>query len=295
MNSTLPTSNQTTKAALWTIPCASVSANRTRTSVENPNSDTPGLYDDAVATDQVRRLAELVQSAEEVVVLTGAGISTESGIPDYRSQTGLWTRVDPMEYASIDAFRSDPAKVWGHYGPRLEMLLAAEPNEGHRALAELEERGIVRAVVTQNIDMLHTRAGSRDVVEVHGSIRTASCQVCGARYTVEQVLARLPFPQCDACEGVLKPDVVFFGELLPQRAIDRAYELADSADLLLVVGSTLEVYPVAALPETTLAHGGRLAIVNRGGTQYDRHADVVVDAGAGETLRALADALVSAR
>jgi NAD-dependent deacetylase len=248
-----------------------------------------------VATDQVRRLAELVQSAEEVVVLTGAGISTESGIPDYRSQTGLWTRVDPMEYASIDAFRSDPAKVWGHYGPRLEMLLAAEPNEGHRALAELEERGIVRAVVTQNIDMLHTRAGSRDVVEVHGSIRTASCQVCGARYTVEQVLARLPFPQCDACDGVLKPDVVFFGELLPQRAIDRAYELADSADLLLVVGSTLEVYPVAALPETTLAHGGRLAIVNRGGTQYDRHADVVVDAGAGETLRALADALVSAR
>jgi len=263
--------------------------------VENPKSDTPGLYDGAVATDHVKRLAELVQSADDVVVLTGAGISTESGIPDYRSQTGLWTRVDPMEYASIEAFRSDPAKVWSHYGPRLEMLLAAEPNDGHRALAELEECGIVRALVTQNIDMLHTRAGSRDVVEVHGSIRTASCRVCGLRYTVEQVLERLPFPQCEVCDGVLKPDVVFFGELLPQRAIDRAYELADAADLLLVVGSTLEVYPVAALPETTLAHGGELAIVNRGGTQYDAHAALVVDAGAGETLRALADALVAAR
>jgi NAD-dependent deacetylase len=237
----------------------------------------------------------VVQAADTCVVLTGAGISTESGIPDYRSQTGLWTRVDPMEYASIEAFRSDPGKVWSHYGPRLEMLLAAEPNDGHRALAELEERGSVRAIVTQNIDMLHTRAGSRDVVEVHGSIRTASCQVCGMRYTVEQVLELLPFPKCRVCDGVLKPDVVFFGELLPQRAIDRAYELADTADLLLVVGSTLEVYPVAALPETTLAHGGKLAIVNRGGTQYDRFADVVVAAGAGETLRALADVLVSAR
>ena len=226
-----------------------------------------------------------------VAVLTGAGCSTESGIPDYRSQTGLWTRVDPMEYASIAAFRSDPAKVWSHYGPRLESLLAAEPNDGHRALAELEERGEVGAVVTQNIDMLHTRAGSEAVVEVHGSIRTASCRVCGMRYTVEQALELLPLPTCTVCEGMLKPDVVFFGELLPQGAIDRAYELASGADLLLVVGSTLEVYPVAGLPEATLANGGRIAIVNRGSTQYDGTAAVAIDAGAGETLRALADAL----
>jgi NAD-dependent protein deacetylase/lipoamidase len=249
------------------------------------------LYDATVVTDAVSRLAELVRDARACVVLTGAGISTESGIPDYRSQTGLWTRIDPMEYASIDAFRSDPAKVWSHYGPRLESLLAAEPNEGHRALAELQERGIVHAIVTQNVDMLHTRAGSRDVVEVHGSIRTASCQVCGARYTVDQVLELLPFPTCPVCDGVLKPDVVFFGELLPQRAMDQAYELAAAADLLLVVGSTLEVYPVAGLPETTLTSGGRLAIVNRGSTQYDDAADVVIDDGAGATLSALADQL----
>jgi NAD-dependent deacetylase len=242
----------------------------------------------------VDALVELVRDAETCVVLTGAGVSTESGIPDYRGEDGLWKRVDPMKYASIEAFRSDPEEVWRRYGPRLESLLAAEPNDGHRALAELEERGRVHALVTQNVDMLHTRAGSRDVTEVHGSIRTASCQGCGARYTVQQVLELLPFPQCAACKNVLKPDVVFFGEILPQRAIDRAFELAEAADVLLVVGSTLEVYPVAGMPDATLSAGGALAIVNKGPTQYDHVANIRIDASAGETLRAVADALVSA-
>ncbi len=242
----------------------------------------------------VDALVDLLRSAESCVVLTGAGISTDSGIPDYRGENGLWKRIDPMKYASIEAFRADPQEVWRNYGPRLESLLAAEPNEGHRALAELEERGIVRALVTQNVDMLHTRAGSRDVTEVHGSIRTASCQACGARYTVQQVLELLPYPTCTACQNVLKPDVVFFGELLSQPVIDRAFELAESADVLLVVGSTLEVYPVAGMPDLTLSSGGALAIVNKGPTQYDHVATVRIDGGAGETLRALADALVSA-
>jgi NAD-dependent deacetylase len=241
----------------------------------------------------IERLADLVRDAGVCVVLTGAGISTESGIPDFRSATGLWSRVDPMEYASLDAFQSDPEKVWSHYGPRIEMLLAAEPNDGHRALAELEERGFVHAVVTQNIDTLHTRAGSREVVEVHGSVRTASCPRCGERVGVERVLELLPVPACPVCGAVLKPDVVFFGELLPVAAIERATTLAASADLLLVVGSSLEVYPVAGLPETTLQSGGEVAIVNRGETQYDDRAAVVIDAPAGETLRALATALQS--
>ena len=239
----------------------------------------------------MRRLAELVQAAETCVVLTGAGISTESGIPDYRSQTGLWTRVDPMEYASIDAFRSDPVKVWGHYGPRLEMLLAAEPNDGHLALAELEERGVVRAIVTQNIDMLHTRAGSRDVVEVHGSLREAQCPACGARLPMAEAIASLPLPACPDCGEVLKPGVVMFGELLPIETLERAQQLAAGASLLLVVGSSLEVHPVAALPGETLAGGGALALVNRGGTSWDASAELVLDAGAGETLRAVAAAL----
>jgi NAD-dependent deacetylase len=239
----------------------------------------------------VERLAQVLRDHQPCVVLTGAGISTESGIPDFRSPTGIWARFDPLEYGSIEAFRTDPARVWSFYAPRFSMLSVAEPNAGHTALAELEERGVVRAVVTQNIDLLHERAGSRDVVEVHGSIRSASCRSCGARLPLAEVLELLPVPSCPDCGAVLKPDVVFFGELLPEEAIGRAVELARSAGLLLVVGSSLEVYPVAGLPEETLAAGGRLAIVNRGPTPFDTRADVRIDGGAGETLRALAAAL----
>jgi NAD-dependent deacetylase len=239
----------------------------------------------------VAELAALVRDAQPCVVLTGAGISTESGIPDFRSPSGIWARFDPMEYGTIEAFRADPVKVWSFYAPRFEMLTSAVPNDGHRALATLEQQGLIRAVVTQNIDVLHERAGSQDVIEVHGSIRTSSCPECGARYPLASVLELLPVPGCRNCGALLKPDVVFFGELLPEQEIDRAFALAREAGLLLVVGSSLEVYPVAALPEETLAAGGRLAIVNRGPTAYDRRADLHLDAGAGETLRALAETL----
>lgn len=196
-----------------------------------------------------------------------------------------------MEYAHIAAFRRDPAKVWEFYGRRLHVLSDAQPNDGHRALAELEDRGWVRAVVTQNIDRLHERAGSRAIVEVHGSIGTSSCLQCGTVVPFAEVVELLPVPRCPACGAVSKPDVVLFGEELPAVAITRAQHLAREAGVLLVVGSSLEVWPVNELPELALAHGGKLAIVNRGATQYDHAADVVVDAGAGETLRALAERL----
>ena len=218
-------------------------------------------------------------------------MSTESGIPDFRSAGGIWAQYDPMEVASIWGFHRDPAKVWEFYGRRLSVLTEAEPNAAHHALAELERRGLVAAVVTQNIDLLHERAGSREVVEVHGSVRTASCPACGLRVPLTEVVERLPLPTCAACGAILKPDVVMFGELLPEAAIDRATQLASEARLLLVVGSSLEVYPVAGLPLETLAAGGALAIVNRGATPYDARASVTVDAGAGVTLRALSDAL----
>src|ERR671916_3360656 len=137
------------------------------------------------------RLAELIEARRPCVVLTGAGVSTESGIPDFRSPGGIWAEFDPLEYGSIDAFRADPEKVWRFYAPRFSMLTSAEPNAAHRALAELERRGLVRAVVTQNIDLLHERAGSRDVVEVHGSIRTSTCRACEAVYPLAEVLALL--------------------------------------------------------------------------------------------------------
>jgi NAD-dependent deacetylase len=235
-------------------------------------------------------LAELITTRQPCVVLTGAGVSTESGIPDFRSPTGLWAEVDPMEYASLRAFREDPVKVWSFYAKRVDMLTGAEPNDAHRALAELERRGLVSAIVTQNIDLLHTRAGSKDVVEVHGSIRTGSCPGCGAVHPLDESM--LPLPRCE-CGGILKPDVVFFGELLPRAAIDRAYELARSAALMLVVGSALEVQPVAGLPFDTLRTGGALAIVNRGPTALDAKATLKLDGSAGELLPQLAAVLAA--
>jgi NAD-dependent deacetylase len=239
----------------------------------------------------VDALADLIRGRRPCVVLTGAGISTESGIPDFRSPTGIWATYDPLEYATIDAFLSDPVKVWDFYGRRLQVLGDAEPNDGHVALAELEERGWVQAVITQNIDRLHERAGSRVLVEVHGSIRTSSCLDCGTVVPLADVVELLPVPHCPACGRVLKPDVVMFGELLPASQIMRAEQLACDAGVLLVVGSSLEVYPVAGLPLQTLANGGEVAIVTHGSTSFDTRATVVIDGGAGETLRALADRL----
>jgi len=239
-------------------------------------------------------LAELIRERQPCVVLTGAGISTESGIPDFRSPTGIWAEIDPFEVASIQAFRRDPERVWSFYRQRIDMLLEAEPNAGHRALAELEERGLVRAVVTQNIDTLHSRAGSRDVIEVHGSIRSAVCPRCLWTEGTEGVLAQLEVrsaPLCTQCGDVLKPGVTLFGELLPTGAMERATELARAAELMLVVGSSLEVWPVAGLP----LEARSLAIVNRGPTALDDRALVKIDAPAGETLAAVVALLSEAR
>jgi NAD-dependent deacetylase len=239
-------------------------------------------------------LADLISRRQPCVVLTGAGVSTESGIPDFRSPTGLWAHFDPLEYGSIEAFRRDPFKVWSFYKPRVAMLTEAAPNPAHLALAELERLGFVEAIVTQNIDLLHERAGSREVVEVHGSIRTATCPGCRARFRLERVLellAEADAPACPDCGELLKPDVVFFGELLAAEAIERAFELARRARLLLVVGSALEVHPVAGLPLETLGAGGELAIVNHGRTPYDAQAALRIQASAGEVLPPVVEAL----
>ena len=238
----------------------------------------------------VERLAELIRERQPCVVLTGAGVSTESGIPDFRSPTGIWAHYDPMEYASIDAFQRDPVKVWDFYARRLDMLATAEPNAAHSALAALESRGWVSAVVTQNIDLLHERAGSQTVVEVHGSIRTSSCLQCHTRVLLADVIRLLDeatAPACPTCGSILKPDVVMFGELLPRAPTERANELARSAELMLVVGSSLEVWPVAGLP----LEARSFAVVNRGPTALDGEAVLTIDAGAGETLAALAELL----
>jgi NAD-dependent deacetylase len=235
-------------------------------------------------------LAQLIRERQPCVVLTGAGVSTESGIPDFRSAEGIWASYDPMEVASIAGFRRDSARVWEFYARRLAVLEDVEPNDAHRALARLEELGLVEAIVTQNVDGLHQRAGSADVLEVHGSIRDAICLGCGATFGLERVRELLPLPRCE-CGDVLKPGVVMFGELLPEYTIERATALARRARLLIVVGSSLEVHPVAGLPLETLASGGSLAIVNRGPTSLDGRADLRLDGSAGALLRETVQAL----
>jgi NAD-dependent deacetylase len=241
----------------------------------------------------VRRLAQLMRSAERVVALTGAGISVPSGIPDFRSPgTGLWERVDPMEVAHIDVFRRDPERFWAFYGERFQRLGDKQPNRAHFVLTSLERAGLLQAVITQNIDQLHARAGTRELVEVHGTIAHSSCPRCGSRYPLEEVRQRAVtdergIPRCD-CRAPLKPDVVLFGELLPLAALARAELLAQEAELMLCIGSSLEVYPVAELPLRTLAAGGRLAILTRGETPLDGRAEVRLGGDVVLELEALA-------
>ncbi len=241
-------------------------------------------------------LADLLRSSERAVVLTGAGISVPSGIPDFRSPgTGLWEKVDPMEVAHIDTWRNEPDRFWSFYGQRFASLTDTQPNAAHEAVAELERRGLVRGVITQNIDRLHRLAGSERVVEVHGSIEFSRCMTCGDRVPLHHVIELLRAgdgaPQCGDCGTPLKPDVVLFGEMLPEHAIFEAQSLAAEADLMICIGSSLTVYPVAGLPELTRRGGGRLALVTAGDTPYDGQADVKLEGDVVDDLRAVLDAL----
>ncbi|HEY5816117.1 MAG TPA: NAD-dependent deacylase [Solirubrobacterales bacterium] len=241
------------------------------------------------------RLAELIRESSCTVALTGAGVSVPSGIPDFRTpETGLWENVDPMEVAHIDVFERDPARFWSYYRPRFHSLGDKRPNAAHEALAELERRGLLEGTITQNIDRLHRAAGSRNVVEVHGSIATSTCRECDASYGLEEVDALFDgagVARCAACGGPVKPDVVLFGEMLPEAAMRQAHELAARAELMLCVGSSLVVHPVAGLPEVTVACGGRLAILTKGATPYDGDAVLKLDGEVDEELGAVLAAL----
>lgn len=248
-----------------------------------------------VATRGVEQLAELIATSRHTVALTGAGISVPSGIPDFRTPgEGLWTKVDPLEVATIEAFHRDTKRFWEFYRPRFEMLGDKKPNPAHHVLAELEVRGLLEAVITQNIDRLHRAAGTRELIEVHGSIATSSCTTCGARWDLADVDALFDddgIATCTGCLGKVKPDVVLFGEMLPVAAIERARELAEAAELMICIGSSLEVFPAAGLPELTLASGGAVAIVTIGPTAYDAHAVVRLEGDVAEQLPAVLSAL----
>ena len=220
--------------------------------------------------------------------MTGAGVSAESGIPTFRGRGGLWTQYDPVKVASIDSFLADPAEYWSVAKERGRVALAARPNPGHVALAALEDRGHIVAVVTQNTDGLHRDAGSKRVIELHGSGRTVECLTCGGKEPRSEVQARLGVempPRCRLCGGtVLKPTVVLFGEPMPTEATQEAFELASHTDVMLVAGTSLAVHPAADVPLFALRSGARLIVVNAEPTPFDRFAEVVIHGRSGEVL-----------
>ncbi|HVS48942.1 MAG TPA: NAD-dependent protein deacylase [Candidatus Dormibacteraeota bacterium] len=236
----------------------------------------------------VAHAAELLSAARRGLALTGAGVSAESGIPTFRGEGGLWTQYDPVKVASIEYFMADPSAYWKVSKDRGRVALVARPNPGHHALAALEANGHLAAVVTQNTDGLHQESGSRHVIEVHGSSRTVQCLDCGNREPRREVQARLEVempPRCKVCGGVfLKPTVVLFGEPLPQAAIQEAFSLAHEADVMLVVGSSLVVYPAAEIPLVALRYGAKMIVVNAEPTPFDELADVVIRGKSGEVL-----------
>jgi len=225
--------------------------------------------------------AELFRKAKRMVVLTGAGISTPSGIPDFRSEgTGLWSRDEPMENASLNTFRTAPERFFNWFRPLANQIFFAQPNPAHTALAEFEWAGYQSIIITQNIDGLHQKAGSKQVVEMHGTLRTLSCTQCYKKFPSEEFLK--PFieigtiPQCTNCNGILKPDVILFGEQLPQSAWQAAQRATRQCDLMLVAGSSLEVLPVAGLPIQALDHGAHLIVINNTTTYVNVRADIVI-------------------
>jgi NAD-dependent deacetylase len=241
------------------------------------------------AASDLERLAALLRGARHALVLTGAGVSTESGLPDYRSSDGLWRNRRFEELAHIETWRREPEAFWTFYRERIDVLARARPNDGHRAIAELERRGVVARVLTQNVDGLHRAAGS-DPLELHGTLAEVECLACGLRGPTELAAAQLAngaaVPRCPVCQAPLKPAVTLFGELLPPALGEAELELA-GCDVLLCCGSTLQVYPVASFADDVDRRGGAVAIVNLGPTGADHLAAVRLDARTGDALPAL--------
>ncbi len=236
------------------------------------------------------KIARLILEGGRVFALTGAGISTESGIPDFRSPgTGLWEKVDPLQYSTAQVLQKEPEKFWRFGFTRFKSLLGAMPNRGHYALARLEDMGLLTGLITQNIDNLHYLAGSRRLFEIHGHIRTCRCTRCPARYEFAELLEQLGKdiipPLCAGCSRPLRPDIVLFGDAMAEDYSLACAELAKGCDLMLVVGSSLTVYPAANLPQMAR----KLVVINLQPTPYDYRAAVTVNAPAGEVLSRVAE------
>ncbi|MGE5123672.1 MAG: SIR2 family NAD-dependent protein deacylase [Acidobacteriaceae bacterium] len=238
---------------------------------------------------RIQRASELITQSQRVVVLTGAGISTPSGIPDFRSPgTGLWTRFVPMEVASLSAFRYDPEQFYKWFHPLAIHIISAKPNPAHVALAKMQASGRISTIITQNIDGLHTRSGVKDVIEVHGTLNTLTCtecfrQVSSARI-IQAYIDHCAIPHCQECGGILKPDVILYEEQLPVKAWSQAEAASKGCDLMLIVGTSLEVMPSARLPILALEHEAKVVVINNAATYIDVRAEVVIHANVADII-----------
>ena len=242
--------------------------------------------------EQVKKLKEIISNTKKLVAFTGAGLSADSGILTYRGAGGLWSKYDPSKYADYNYFLQDPSYYWSFFKEqRYPMLKKAKPNAAHYVLAELEKRGILIQVITQNIDGLHQIAGQTKVCELHGNTRKIICLDCRKKYPMEDVYGKLETelpPKC-GCGGVLKPDVVLFGEALPQEALSKAWHAAQACDTFMVVGSSLVVYPAAQIPAIAKDNGATLVIINIDPTPLDYDAELVINLSAAEVLSPLVE------
>ena len=228
----------------------------------------------------IERAGDFIINSRLTLALTGAGISVESGIPDFRSAGGLWSRFDPAEYATIAAFRANPEKVWGMLREMGQVVDQARPNKAHVGLGELEKMGYLHHIITQNIDNLHQEGGSRNVIEYHGNSSTLSCLWCGKRYGTDEKRDEVP-PRCE-CKRILKPDVIFFGEAIPQDAMNRSFQLASSAQALMVIGTSAVVSPVNTIPSIAKQNGAKIIEINKERTHLtDSMTDIFLEGSAG--------------
>lgn len=237
----------------------------------------------------LEKAAEIIKKSKNMISLTGAGISVESGIPDFRSSGGLWDKYDPAIYASIYTFKNNPEKIWEMIFELMEMTGTAKPNAGHIALADLEKMGLLKAVVTQNIDNLHQAGGSQNVIEYHGNANSLECLKCNRKFSPDVFnLAEKKIPKCPDCEKILKPSVVFFGEMIPQNALFESQKYAEKADVVLVVGTSAIVYPAAGIPSIAKRNGAKIIEFNLEESELTHDiTDVFVQGPAGKTLPAL--------
>ncbi len=236
-----------------------------------------------VPSDVIEEAIRLILASKHLIALTGSGISAESGIPTFRGKDGLWKKYRPEQLATLEAFHENPVKVWEWYNWRIKKVLKAEPNKAHFALAEMEKRGYLKVIITQNVDDLHERAGTKNIVKLHGNILRARCIRCSYFENIYKPFENLP-PKCPRCGNLLRPDVVWFGEAIPQGALVKAYELVDKSDGILVIGTSALVMPAGAFPSKVKRNGGFIIEVNVDETHVTQIADVSIRGKAGEVL-----------